>query len=270
MARCPKGHDSTTADYCDVCGAPMTAGTSGGPATPAGPATASPATAGPALSRSAAPPEAAAGTEQAPCPVCGTPRTGRFCEQDGYDFVAAALGGGSAAPAAAEAPEAPGAPAAPAAPAPELGPGVAPEPAGGPAPSRTWQVVVGADRTYFDLIRAQGGEDAGSLSYPRFVAERRFPLRGERVTIGRHSRSRGIHPDIDLVGPPEDPGVSRLHALLVAQPDQSWAVVDLDSANGTYVNDPSSDPIESQVPVPVTDGDTIYLGAWTTLTLRRG
>jgi hypothetical protein len=201
---------------------------------PAAPATGSPAA--PPAPTGAGEPVA----EQTPCPQCGMPRTGRFCEQDGYDFVAASLGGAPAAP---------------------------------PAPSTTptntgWQIVVGADRAYFDIIRAQGGADAELLAYPRFVPERRFPLSGERVTIGRQSRSRGIYPDIDLVGPPEDPGVSRLHALLLAQPDHSWAVVDLDSANGTYVNDPATEPIESHVPIPVGDGDTIYLGAWTTLTVR--
>jgi pSer/pThr/pTyr-binding forkhead associated (FHA) protein len=129
---------------------------------------------------------------------------------------------------------------------------------------------VGADQTHFDTVRALGGADAETLSYPRFVPERRFPLDGRQITIGRRSRSRGIYPDIDLVGPPEDPGVSHLHALLVAQPDNTWAIVDLDSANGTYLNDPSSEPIEPQLPVPLNDGDVIYLGAWTALTIFAG
>nr|MDT0657406.1 FHA domain-containing protein [Micromonospora sp. DSM 115978] len=132
-----------------------------------------------------------------------------------------------------------------------------------------WHVVVVADRAYFEVITGHGGEDAGTLSFPRFVAERRFPLVGEQLLIGRRSRSRGVHPDIDLVGPPEDPGVSHLHALLVAG-ENGWAVVDLESANGTYLNDPDSNPIESNVPVPVADGDRIYIGAWTLLTVRSG
>ncbi|MBM0224429.1 FHA domain-containing protein [Micromonospora sp. ATA51] len=44
-------------------------------------------------------------------------------------------------------------------------------------------------------------------------------------------------------------------------------MVDLESSNGTYLNDPSSDPIDPNVPVPVMDGDKIYLGAWTVLTI---
>jgi pSer/pThr/pTyr-binding forkhead associated (FHA) protein len=126
--------------------------------------------------------------------------------------------------------------------------------------------VVGADQAYFEKVKAAGGPDAGMLELPQFLPERRFPLRGGQILIGRRSRSRGIYPDIDLAGPPEDPGVSHSHALLVAQPDGSWALVDVGSSNGTYVNDPAS-AIDLNVPVPVGPGDRIYLGAWTVLTL---
>ncbi|WP_091345702.1 FHA domain-containing protein [Micromonospora rhizosphaerae] len=114
-----------------------------------------------------------------------------------------------------------------------------------------------------------GGEDAGAVAFPQFAPERRFVLTGQQMVIGRRSRSRGVNPDIDLVGPPEDPCVSHLHALLIAQPD-GWAVVDLESANGTYLNDPSSNPIDPNVQVPIKDGDKIYLRAWTALTIHAG
>jgi pSer/pThr/pTyr-binding forkhead associated (FHA) protein len=128
-------------------------------------------------------------------------------------------------------------------------------------------VVVRADSAYFEVVKAMGGADAAALAFPRFVPERRFMLTGEQMVIGRRSRSRGVNPDIDLVGPPEDPGVSHLHALLVAAQD-GWVVVDLESANGTYLNDPSTKPIDPNVPVPVKDGDKIFLGAWTALTIH--
>ncbi|MFU8872886.1 FHA domain-containing protein [Micromonospora sp. SL4-19] len=124
-----------------------------------------------------------------------------------------------------------------------------------------------ADPAYFEVVRAMGGEDAGTMAFPQFAPERRFVLTGGQMVIGRRSRSRGVNPDIDLVGPPEDPGVSHLHALLVAEQD-GWAVVDLESANGTYLNDPSSNPIDPNVHVPIRDGDKIYLGAWTALTIH--
>ncbi|MQA26874.1 MAG: FHA domain-containing protein, partial [Micromonosporaceae bacterium] len=113
------------------------------------------------------------------------------------------------------------------------------------------------------------GPDAGGIHFPEYCPQRRFELRGDQMVIGRFSRSRGITPDIDLVGPPEDPGVSHLHAMLVTQPDGGWAVVDLGSANGTYVNG-APEPIPSETPVPLHDGDHVNLGAWTKLTVHLG
>jgi len=144
-------------------------------------------------------------------------------------------------------------------------------PPGAPAgpPYTGWHAVVSADRQYFDSVIAQGGPDAAKIVSPPYCPERVFPLVGNQVRIGRRSRSRGLNPEIDLSGPPEDPGVSHLHAILVAQPDGSWALIDPGSANGTKIND-APDPIATNVPVPVSDGDRIYVGAWTVIVLRKG
>ena len=87
------------------------------------------------------------------------------------------------------------------------------------------------------------------------------------MRIGRRSASRGIDPEIDLTGQPTDPGVSHLHAVLQAEPDGSWAVLDPGSANGTMVN---GREIAAGKRVPLRDGDRIYVGAWTVLTVRAG
>jgi pSer/pThr/pTyr-binding forkhead associated (FHA) protein len=58
-----------------------------------------------------------------------------------------------------------------------------------------------------------------------------------------------------------------LHAVLLAQADGSWAVLDPGSTNGTTINDDPI-PIRTNVPIPLADGDRIHLGAWTTITLR--
>ena len=78
----------------------------------------------------------------------------------------------------------------------------------------------------------------------------------------RLSAKSGIHPEIDLTGPPADPGISRLHAVLLRGQNGSWSVVDLGSANGTLVN--GAEIARDQI-VPLRDGDRIHLGAWTEL-----
>jgi FHA domain len=134
-----------------------------------------------------------------------------------------------------------------------------------------WWAVVTADRDYFDRVVAVGGPEAAAISFPPYCPERRFSLgtsrAGEEKQIGRHSASRGIDPAIDLTGPPTDPGVSRLHAVLIGLPDGGWAVLDPGSENGTLVNDQEI-PVGLQVPLH--DGDRIHLGAWTSITIHGG
>ena len=140
-----------------------------------------------------------------------------------------------------------------------------------PSPSRpaapgTWTAVVAADRAYYESVQAVSDQDAESIKFPAFVPERRFPLTGPEVRIGRRSVSRHIEPEIDLTGPPADPGVSRLHAVLIAGPDQNWSVVDAGSDNGIVVN---GKDVPSGEAVPLRDGDRIHLGAWTVITITR-
>jgi FHA domain len=133
-----------------------------------------------------------------------------------------------------------------------------------PAPPITgprWEVRVIADQKYFDRV------EADEVSFPIGGTDRRFWLEKDRATIGRRSASRGIYPDIDLSGPPTDTGVSHLHAVLVRGAGDSWAIVDPGSTNGTYLND-SLDAIPTDELVPVTEGDRIHMGGWTTLTLH--
>ena len=75
--------------------------------------------------------------------------------------------------------------------------------------------------------------DASRTLFPAYCPDRQFTLTGEQIRIGRLSRSRGLVPEIDLTGPPQDPGVSHLHAVLLAQDGGGWVVVDPGSTNGT-------------------------------------
>jgi hypothetical protein len=272
VATCPSGHASASEDFCDVCGVLIGAAPSLAPGgAPAGAALSGPGGA----ARPGSAPDGATLAPGEPCPRCGVTRAGQFCESCGYDFTLA--GQDTLGPDAYQAPPPPPgpppAPAAPAAPAPAP---AAPVPAAQvpqSAPARPdtaaaeWTAVVTADRAYFDAIQAAGGPDAAGIAFPAYFPQRRFRLAGTEVRIGRHSVSSGIDPEIDLSVPPADPGVSRLHAVLLKAPDGTWSVIDPGSANGTAVNG-------SEIPrgqaVPLREGDRIHLGAWTQLRVIRG
>ncbi|RFU88275.1 FHA domain-containing protein [Streptomyces triticagri] len=133
----------------------------------------------------------------------------------------------------------------------------------------TWSATIGPDREYFMAMMHRSGPEASGLNLPAYSPEQQRVLEGNQITIGRRRHSTGESPDIDLSVPPEDPGVSHQHAVLVQQPDTTWAVVDQNSTNGTTVNG-GEEPIQPFVPVPLQDGDRVHVGAWTTITIRRG
>jgi pSer/pThr/pTyr-binding forkhead associated (FHA) protein len=127
--------------------------------------------------------------------------------------------------------------------------------------------VVTADRTYFQDLVASGAPGAAPLRFPEYWSERRFELTGDQMRIGRVSHSRGFSPEIDLTGPPTDPGISRLHAVLIPEPDGTWAILDPGSENGTLVNGVE---IATDRRVRLRNGDRVHLGAWTVLTIHAG
>jgi hypothetical protein len=176
------------------------------------------------------------------CPVCGRGQTRRFCEFDGHDSEKA-----TAPPVTAE-----------------------PAPSETAAPPSEWHAVATADSAYFAFVRDTGGDEVAILTFPTYYPTRRFSLRGPSMLIGRYSVRRGIDPEIDLGGPPEDPAVGRAHAQLVSQPDGCWALVDLESTNHSYLNDFTAAPLRPNTAVVLHDGDRIYLGAWTVLTVHAG
>jgi hypothetical protein len=124
-----------------------------------------------------------------------------------------------------------------------------------------WEVVASVDRRQFERHACAG------VVFPEGTVERRFALDGPALRIGRRRGPGELGPEIDLGHPPEDPGVSRLHAVLERQPDGSYTVRDLGSTNGTTVND-DPDPVGQDDPVQLGDGDRVRVGAWTTLTIR--
>lgn len=136
---------------------------------------------------------------------------------------------------------------------PAVRPVVRPESAG-----IAWAVEVSSDFEWSaDQVPADGMIPADAV----------VPLTGDRIVVGRSSRSRGVVPDIVC----EDTSVSRRHCEL-AWLEGGWSVVDLGSANGTYVAARGealpTEPLRPGERRWLSDGDRIYLGGWTCLTAR--
>jgi hypothetical protein len=246
-ATCPNGHVSGDPDWCDTCGAPMRGpGPEAQAQTPADPGGAS---------------ASAGGIAPLPCPHCGALNAADnlFCESCGYDFTT-----GQAPEPLAPPPAAPGAPDGASAGDPVGATAAAPEPAAesGPAP---WVVVVEVDAGWFALK----GELADRPLPPPSTST--VPLRQHTSMVGRTSQSRAVRPEVAL---DTDTAVSRRHAQFVLEGDL-LSVVDLASTNGTHVVKagavPDDDvvPLPSGVPTVLADGDQIFLGAWSRLTVRR-
>jgi hypothetical protein len=281
MATCPDGHQSVATDYCDECGlsigapsaAPVSAAAGGGPQS--------------------------SGSAGEPCPNCLLPRQSgdTFCEGCGFDFATeqtgetidqpqldieaelrkaekaqreAAGSGGQSWPTHQPGPgNQPGAPV-------NQGPQTEPDdlaetatsvPAGGGAPGAAtgpWIAIASADRAYYDAVVAEGEIDPNAYPFPPYCPDRQFDLKGDTMRIGRSGKRGTV--DIDLTGPPTDPGVSHLHAVLQRRADGGWQVVDLESMNGTVLNDDTA-PIPPNQAFPVEAGHRIHVGVWTTLTL---
>jgi len=247
------GSQSATSDYCDMCGAAI------GAAGPGAASAASPgSTAAPADPSGIVP--AGAGGAAAPdstCSFCGAPRAADdvSCEVCGLDFVSGQM------PWKPDQTPVPPSGSSAGAGAPAGGTSVMPTSTASGAASR-WSAVVGADRAFFD-----GNVTAGVVAFPDAISPRDVPLAGDEVSIGRRSESKGYFPDIDLSSPVDDPAVSRRHAALQRQADGSYAVVDVGSTNGTWVND-DDDPIAAGVVRALHHGDRILLGAFTAITIR--
>ncbi|MFC5380091.1 FHA domain-containing protein [Aquipuribacter nitratireducens] len=172
-----------------------------------------------------------------PCPHCGLDNVpaALFCEGCGYDFTT------GAAPRAAASP-APGEPLAPAVPL-------------------EWVLERWVDPEWH--ASQDSPAPCPSPGLPVVV-----PLVARSLLIGRPSASRNIGPDIDCT---PDTAVSRRHAQLTTDGTRWW-IEDLRSSNGTFTG-PASGPLPRS-PLPpgqrteVSEGDRIYVGAWTRLVLR--
>ena len=185
------------------------------------------------------------GGAQEVCPACHAehdPAVGDFCEVCGYNFK---TGAGPVPPPAEPAPVA-GQVAAAAPPPPETVE---------PLPWSDWELVIAvAPNPHIGMPDAE---------LPPSFAGQVLPLVGDALLIGRRSVRRNILPEISL---DHDDGVSHRHAQLTRTPEGAFSLSDLGSSNGTTLN---GTDVASGTPVTLKEGDSIALGRWTNLTLRR-
>lgn len=254
MSTCPSGHESDSDDYCDVCGLPIPAG--GGTPSPSGSATPS----------APAAPAAPAAPTTAECPNCqaANPPNALFCEACGYDFTTGSLPrpvtpsvldlgtpDGADDPGTTDGKRSEAAPAGPAA-----------EASIAPPLADAWVAEVWIDPDWY--ADQESTDPLPSAGVPTVVL-----LKTTSILVGRTSRSRGIHPDIDLA---TDNGISRRHCQLTTDGTRWW-VEDLGSSNGTYLGSAvgplPKDPVPAGEKREIAPDARVYLGAWTRIVIRR-
>ncbi len=242
---CPNGHESQATDYCDTCGVAMPADASA-EATPTpqpGDTIPVPVLDPDAPAAGATPPSA----DGQSCPNCGQANAtdALFCEACGYDFTTGTMP-------RTEAPKSP----ADDAPAPPADGNIS------PPLDDTWVAELWIDPQWY-------GEQSSPDPLPSAGPPEVIPLTHTSLLVGRESKSRNIHPDIDCG---TDNGVSRRHAQLTTDGTRWW-VEDLGSSNGTFVAEAvdalPTTPIDVGVKREVGPDDRIYVGSWTRLVIRK-
>lgn len=238
--QCPKGHQSTDSDYCSECG------------TLIGQSNISKIEQMKDSNMS----KQIGSTEL--CPDCGTPRNlaARFCEVCRHDFEENKTGVAEAivamhlpvnkaesienvSPQANNSLEMPDAEAL--------------ETSEEYAVSEKLNVVISVDK-------AKATSSGVETPIKPDTVDRVFPLDLNENLVGRRSTSKGIYPEIMI----NDPGVSHRHFMLIKQPDNSFAALELGSSNGTELN---GIELEPGVNTPVKAGDEFSIGIWTKLKL---
>lgn len=108
--------------------------------------------------------------------------------------------------------------------------------------------------------QAQARMSTLTLTFP---TGQTFSMQGDEASVGRADVAQNWRPEVDVIpfgGGAPDLGVSRHHARL-ARLAGGFAVTDMGSTNGTYVNGHAT-PYNQ--PVPLNNGDTLSFGALNT------
>ncbi len=204
------------------------------------------------------------------CSNCGAARgvDDVFCESCGMDFLSGSL------PDANENLAQPDVPSEPSStevteeksvPEPQTAEKSTPETAGEPeAPDQnTLRVLIEIDRAQFDKVVQEG-----EVEFPDPVMDpQTLEFTGNQFFIGRTSESRAIHPDLDILMLTDDEAVSSRHAMVEIDKNGAYLVTDLGSTNGTTAGSIDEELLVQGKKTPIEIGSSIYLGAWTKLTI---
>jgi len=136
---------------------------------------------------------------------------------------------------------------------------------------------IGANGTAANPVHSTADLDEGRVAPPSpasasavpttltvtFPNGQTYMMRDDTVNVGRSDIAQNWRPELDVIpygGSAPDLGVSRHHARIVRQ-DGGFAVLDLGSTNGTYVN---GHAVPYNQPVALNSGDTLSFGALNT------
>jgi hypothetical protein len=231
MPKCPQGHDSSTDDFCDVCGEPIAGGGGSAPSTPMAATPPAPKHA-PAPNSLSLDPAPAPAAPPVPCPNCGEDNLADalFCEVCGYDFTTGQMPAATPATVAAATPV-------------------------------DWVAELWVDPDWFAAQEASG--TCPTSGQPNVV-----PLPGTRALIGRASQSRGLAPQIDCSA---DGSVSHKHAELTLNGDrwsiEDLGSTNGTFIGATGDALPTS-PITPHQRRELADNDRVYIGAWCRIMVR--
>lgn len=229
--RCPEGHDSASADYCDVCGAPIN------PTPDPVPRPKPVMTPGHDSPRAATPATA--------CPNCAAPNASdaTYCEDCGADLATGAVAAASPNTNSLDLDSpVPGSPSA--------------------ATTTRWVAEVWVDPDWY-AVSGFHDDPCPSAGPPRIVR-----LGRSTAMIGRRSESHHIRPDIDGG---TDSSISRRHATLTRDGErwfiedlQSTNGTFVSAAGAPLPTQPLA-----ALRIELGDNDRIYVGAWTRIVVRR-
>ena len=112
------------------------------------------------------------------------------------------------------------------------------------------------------IDRTQATDIGSVAASPVDRSEELFRLDLPEIVIGRVNDGPGAAlAEVEIA----DSGISRRHLKILRHADGTYSVADVNSTNGTWLNDVQLEP---GVEMPIQAGDELMVGEWTRLSIR--